>query len=225
MKRGGWIFVTLVVACTARNPAYQVGAGSSHADGEAEEPDASTIITPPADAIAADAAAPKDAQPSPADASPTLNPDLPPAAPPDAGPSTGLTGFYFNDNTLTALKFQRLDPVVDFAWANDPPDPGITFLGFSVRWTGKIRTLYTERYTFTVHSGDGARLWIDGDLLIDDWKNRAPEDSVDSVDLGSGLHDIKLEYLHNTGWSVVRLLWESRSQSKGVVPTQYLTPN
>jgi hypothetical protein len=211
MKRGGLLCLTLVVACTARNPAYQPGASRADAEGE---------MVLPVDAAAA----------SP----PTLNPDLSPAAPDlapdllarDAGPPTGLTGFYFADDTLTTLRFQRLDPNLDFAWATDPPDPRLPFLGFSVRWTGKLRTLYSESYTFTIHSSDGARMWIDGNLFIDDWKLRAPEqESIKSITLTAGSHALEVEYLHDTGWSVCRLSWESARQKKAVVPTEYLSPN
>jgi PA14 domain len=265
VKTAAWLLLTLVVACTARNPAYrddELVRPGADAEMPGPPPDAAPPLlpdaaTPEPDAPPPDAAppspdaAPEDTAPpadaAPADAAPTLNPDLAPLdlaadmappppdlAPPDlaadlahdAGPSTGLTGFYFKDNTLTTLAFQRVDPLIDFSWGNDPPDPSIPFLGFSVRWTGNIHTLYAEMYTFSVHSGDGCRLWIDGSLLIDNWKNQAPTDVYAMpVALTSGWHAIKLEYLHNTGWSAVRILWESPSQKPGVVPSEFLLPN
>jgi len=256
VTRAAWLFLTLVVACTARNPAFRddelVRPGP---DAEAPAPDTAPPLAPDAAMPAPDApplapdapplapdAAPEDAA-LPADAAPdapALNPDLPPPAPdlaadrappspdvgPDATPATGLTGFYFKDNRLTTLAFQRVDPIIDFSWGNDPPDPSIPFLGFTVRWTGKVHTLYAETYTFSVHSGDGCRLWIDGHLLIDNWRNQAPTEVFGQpTAFTSGWHEVKLEYLHNTGWSSVLLLWESPTQKRGVVQSEYLLPD
>jgi hypothetical protein len=221
MKRGpsamGWprlICLTALVACTRTNPAYQRGGASGQADAQEG-------------VLAMDAARPAtDAMPLLADA-PALELDVPPPdlLPPDAAATTGLTGVYFNGAELDTMKFQRLDRNIDFAWANDPPDPVLDFSGFSVRWTGKIRPLYSETYTFTVHSSDGSRLWIDGVPVIQDWRNHAPEDYTGSIALtGNQLHDIELEYKHATGWAVVRLSWESLTQSKGVVPSTAFQP-
>ena len=232
--RRGLLALTLLATCTGRNPAYRNAPGplpadadepSLPADAHTAEPDLAAVAVPP------DAAALPDAPST--DLAPSPNPDLPPPPPdaspdrppPDAAPTTGLNGFYFDGNAFNTLKFQRVDPIVDFAWANDPPDPSLTFSGFSVRWTGKLKALYSEPYTFTVHSGDGSRLWIDGTLVIDDWRNHAPEDHSGMITLAANqLHDIKLEYLHNTGWSVVRLIWESPTQKRGVVGTQFFLP-
>jgi len=245
VKTTAWLLLTLVVGCTARNPAYrddEVVRPGADAD-EPAPPDAAPPLAPDAAVPEPDAppllpdAGPEDtalpADEAPADAR-ALNPDLAPLdlaadmapRPPDAGPATGLTGFYFKDNTLKTLAFQRVDPLIDFSWGNDPPDPGIPFLGFSIRWTGNLRTLYAEMYTFSVHSGDGCRLWIDGSLLIDNWRDQAPTDVYATpVALASGWHAVKLEYLHDTGWSAVRILWESPSQKRGVVPGESLLPN
>jgi mannan endo-1,4-beta-mannosidase len=226
MVGGRLVLLALLAACTGPNPAFRPDFAPD-ADAPTLPPDAAHPVDAPADDAAAADAAP------PADVPLSLNPDLPPPppdlandlSPADTNPATGLTGFYFADNMLGSLVFQRVDPILDFAWANDPPDPRMPFLGFSVRWTGRLRALYTETYTFTIHSGDGARLWIDGVIVIDNWRNQAPSDVAQSTPITSGIHDLKLEYLHNTGWSVVRLFWESAHQAKAVVPSEFLLPN
>jgi hypothetical protein len=40
---------------------------------------------------------------------------------------------------------------------------------YSARWTGQIEPRFSEEYCFHTYSNDGARLWIDGQLVIDDW--------------------------------------------------------
>jgi hypothetical protein len=248
MKRAGWLFLALVVACTTRNPAYREGEVIPGRD--AEEPglpaDAAPALPPDAAAPAPDAAAlppdlavvPPDLavvspdlamdvaprEDLPADLAPALNPDLPPSAP-DSGPPQGLTGFYYKDETLTTLAFERIDPVIDFSWGNETPDPTIP-LTYSIRWTGRIRTLYAETYTFSIHSSDGCRLWIDGLQVMNNWKNQAPtEIAATPIALTSGWHSIRLEYLHDNGWSAVRIYWASPTQKKGFPAAQYLLPN
>lgn len=39
----------------------------------------------------------------------------------------------------------------------------------SVRWTGYIRPMYAETYTFFVNADDQARLWVNDILVIDAW--------------------------------------------------------
>lgn len=45
----------------------------------------------------------------------------------------------------------------------------------SVRWVGEIQAKYSEAYHLRTDSDDGARLWGDGDLIIDDSAAHAPE--------------------------------------------------
>jgi hypothetical protein len=239
MKRGAVLsVVALVLACTARNPAFREPRPAAiEEDAQAPAVPADAALPPPADAAApdflpADAAAPEATPPDAAgpdlaaDAGPADAPrDTAPDAGADLSPVHGLTGRYFDGHQFNTLKFTRTDPVLDFAWANDPPDPSLPFEGFTVRWTGQLRTLYSETYTFTVHSSDGSRVWIDGKLVIDDWRLHAPEDYSGQLALtGNQLHDIKVEYLHSTGWAVVRIFWESPSQKRGVIPTDALFP-
>ena len=40
---------------------------------------------------------------------------------------------------------------------------------FSARWTGRVEPRFSEEYTFSVYATGGVRLWVDGELLIDEW--------------------------------------------------------
>jgi hypothetical protein len=231
------------------------GGAGKDVDGAAQVEDAAMVApidlapapptdpAPPIDAAPAppiDAALPIDADASdpdvavlPVDApsvfavdAPTNNPPVDAKAPAPDAASTGLEGAYYDGDAFDSLKLMRVDPTVDFAWNNVAPDPELTFTGFTVRWTGKLRPLYSETYTFTIHSGDGARLWVNGTLVIDDWKLQAPQDESGTIKLTANqLYDIKIEYMHQTGYSVVRLLWQSPSQARVVVPSANLLPH
>jgi hypothetical protein len=82
---------------------------------------------------------------------------------------TGLRGTYFGDETLTSQQLTRVDPVVNFNWGTGSPDPAIDSDHFGVRWSGQVQAKYSQAYTFTVKADDGVRLWVNGQLLIDQW--------------------------------------------------------
>ena len=50
------------------------------------------------------------------------------------------------------------------------PISGLKSDEFSVRWQGRLKVGKTEDYTFHIEADDGVKLWVDHDLLIDEWK-------------------------------------------------------
>ena len=65
----------------------------------------------------------------------------------------------------------RVDPQINFNWSNGntPGTGGLGAVNYSVRWTGQIQPTYSENYTFYLNSDDGSRLYINGQLIIDDY--------------------------------------------------------
>jgi GH43 family beta-xylosidase len=85
----------------------------------------------------------------------------------------GLRGEYFDDANLTALKFTRTDPQINFDFAKSSPLPRyVSADTFSVRWTGMIAARSTGTHTFHLAADDGVRLWINDQLVIDRWQDR-----------------------------------------------------
>jgi len=92
----------------------------------------------------------------------------------------------------------------------------------SIRWDGKIKPPYNETYTFYLYSDDGSRLWIDKQLIINNW-DQCCNESWGSLNLSSSTyHDIIIEYKEIRGDSYIELRWESSSISKSIVPSKYL---
>ncbi len=136
----------------------------------------------------------------------------------------GLTGQYFGARDLTNLRLTRTDAGVDFNWGSGSPDPKLSADGFSVRWMGKVNPRYSQLYTFAVQADDGMRLWVNGQLLIDNWQDHAITESTGTISLTAGRWaDLKLEYYENTGGAAARLLWSSPSQAKEVIPASRLS--
>ena len=141
------------------------------------------------------------------------------------GAGGGLTGEYFDNIDLTGLSFTRTDLAVNFDWGAGSPDSSIGADTFSVRWTGQVEPLYAETYTFTTVSNDGVRLWVNGQLLIDNWMDHTtPSTRQGSIALQAGQkYDLVLEYYENTGDALVSLSWSSPSQPQEVIPPGQLS--
>src|SRR3990167_7760910 len=144
------------------------------------------------------------------------------AAPP---PGTGLEATYFNESNLTDQGATRVDPTINFDWGTGPAIPNVIYGNtFSVRWTGHIRAEYTETYTFYTRTDDGVRLWVDGQLLIDQWINQgqAVEWSGNIALTAGRSYNITMEYFENTQRAVAQLSWSSQSTPKVIVPQSVL---
>jgi PA14 domain len=140
-------------------------------------------------------------------------------------PATGLKGEYFASPDLTgAPSVTQLDGAVDFDWGLAEPFSGAGD-DFSVRWTGTITPRYSERYTLSVRSDDGVRLYVDGAIVIDDFTRHAATTRHADVDLTAGRkHEIELEYHDAVRLASVTLEWKSASQPREVVPRERLAP-
>lgn len=139
------------------------------------------------------------------------------------GNGDGLLGEYFNNVDFTNRVTVRTDARVNFNWGTGSPASGVGADTFSVRWTGQIEPLYSETYTFQTRSDDGVRLWIDNQLIINQWNDHAPTNHTGTITLEAGvLYDIRMEYYENFGGAVAQLSWSSPSQSLQIVPTSQL---
>lgn len=140
--------------------------------------------------------------------------------------SGGLRGEYYDNKDLTALKFARTDPQVNFAWGDSSPDPSLGADTFSVRWSGWLVARYSEIYDLILRSDDGVRLWLNGQLVIDGWTDHLTAQTVVQIPLTAGArHSIKLEYYDNTGYAFVSLRWRSTSQALEVIPVSQFIPS
>jgi hypothetical protein len=143
------------------------------------------------------------------------------APPPGAG--DGLLGQYFDNMDFTGTTFARVDPTVNFDWASGSPDPRIDINTFSVRWTGQVQAQFSETYTFYTQSDDGVRLYVNNQLLIDNFTNHASTEDSGTIALVAGRnYPIRMEYFENGSKAVAQLRWSSPSTSKQVIPKAQL---
>ncbi|MBY3622793.1 glycosyl hydrolase [Acinetobacter sp. CUI P1] len=151
---------------------------------------------------------------------------LPPANDQEALPplKNGLKGEYFKNMRLSGTPaLTKNDAVIDFNWQLGTPEASLGIDNFSIRWSGKMKALYSETYQIYTASDDGIRVWIDGIPVIDSWIEQSVTERQGSITLKAGqLYDIKVEYYENQGDARVKLMWQSPSQPKGTIPSSVL---
>jgi hypothetical protein len=163
---------------------------------------------------------------------------------------TGLRAEYYHwsgsappsrENAFRDLILVRVDPQIYMYWnpgfqANHPdgltpelyipPPEGVRADTFSVRWLGEIEALKSEAYTFITGADDGVRMWLNGELIIDDWADHdRTETSADPVQLVKGQkYPLVVEGYENGGEAEWQLYWQSSSTARQVVPQSALYP-
>jgi hypothetical protein len=145
---------------------------------------------------------------------------------PRATATNGLTGVYYDNMDFTGITKTQVDATINKAWAKNAPITGIAASTYSVRWTGQIMPAFSETYTFYVTSSDGARLMVNGQVLVNNWTDHTSTVNSGTVTLQANTkYDIRLEYYRNaTNASTVKLEWQSASRARQVVPTGNLFP-
>jgi len=124
----------------------------------------------------------------------------------------GFKGEYFNNKELKGQPVLiRTDQQINFDWSRGSPAPQVNEDGFSARWTGKFTPPESGVYQLGVMADDGARLYLDGKLLVDAW-GRDPASQIRTVmkearlDAG-GVYEIRIEYYEDVRNALAKFIW------------------
>ena len=163
------------------------------------------------------------------------------SATPQAGlDGTGLTGQYWNNNNNTGYgpgfnyaaappDVTEIDPTInlDVNGANGAFQPaGIGHDNFNAQWTGLVQAQVTGPYVFTTASDDGSRLYIDGQLVVDNY-NYQGVTSVSSAPItfaAGSKHLVKYLFFQGGGGGEAHFYWSYPGQSQQTVPQYALFP-
>jgi LysM repeat protein len=113
--------------------------------------------------------------------------------------------------------FTRLDPDINFNWGTGSPDVAVPVDNFSARWT---RTLDFEGglFRFWALHDDGVTLWIDDQLIINQWYDQpafaagadgepVPVIHETTVSVSTGAHTLRVEYYEHGKNAVIQVGW------------------
>jgi beta-glucosidase len=121
----------------------------------------------------------------------------------------GLHAEYFSNTTLEGTPaFTRTDATVNFAWGFSGVSPQLA-KNYSVRWTGVLVPQETSDYLLGFTGQDGYRVWLDNNLLVEDWTTHRPSSTqTKQVHLEKGhVYSIKIEYFQTIRGAEARLQW------------------
>jgi alpha-glucosidase (family GH31 glycosyl hydrolase) len=126
--------------------------------------------------------------------------------------------FFANENLSGAPAFTRTDAAIDFNWNKKGPASNFPRTHFSARWTGMIEVpAPVGDVVLATLEDDGARVWIDGQPVIDAW---GPHDSATtgaSAVLTAGVpHQIRVEYQQLDFNALIKLQWHSANTPDAV---------
>ena len=129
----------------------------------------------------------------------------PPAPPPPPG---DWHAEYFNNETLGGPPvLTRTEGSVYYDWGWGSPASGtVNPDHFSARWT-RTTSVSAGMYHFSLTIDDGARLWVNGHILVDAWYEQAATTYTGDIYL-EGTVTIQIEYFEKGGLAVAKLSWD-----------------
>jgi beta-glucosidase len=121
----------------------------------------------------------------------------------------GLTAQYFNGiefgNNPT---LQRIDKTINFHWTISTPNQAINPEFFCAKWTGNIKAPKTGTYKIGLSGNDGFKLYINNQLIINNWDKQSFHTSLVDYNFTAGNnYPIRVEFKEPNGNSTIKLIW------------------
>ncbi len=132
--------------------------------------------------------------------------------------NNGLLGnYYANGNWAEPRALAQIDPTLNL-YFHVPmlPRP------YTVEWIGKIHIAAPGFYRFGLESIDESSLFIDGQLVTEAVVDNQYTEG--SIELGEGLHDIRVRFGDRTGHTHINLYWSPPGRGQSIVPAAVLFP-
>ena len=143
---------------------------------------------------------------------------------------------WVNNGEEKKISKTRLDKNIDFYWARNTPLKPIKEDHFNITWEGYIQSEFSEKYTLEAKADDGIRVYINDKLVINQWENKDQDSdgnvmgNVNQEKVSNTIkfkknkkYKIKVEYFESRQNAFVNLFWQSKSQSKEIIPATAFT--
>lgn len=137
----------------------------------------------------------------------------------------GLWIAYFNGTAFEQEVCRRTLRELVCDYEQRAPALGVHANNFSARGDGILRVPLTADYAFYSQSDDGLRLIIDGNTVIDSWRDQSwnASGTAGHLNLTAGHHRLRVEYYNRSGDGAWRIKWAGGPiPANTVMATPYL---
>ena len=136
---------------------------------------------------------------------------------------SGWKGEYFGNRDLQGNPaLVRDEPQIDFNWGEGRPATNLPADHFSVRWRRRV-SFEAGTYRFFLRMDDGARVLLDSQLILDEWKDGADRTVNVDVTLPAGERALQVEFFESSGVARVSFWWQL-APTPTPTPTETATP-
>ena len=127
---------------------------------------------------------------------------------------------FFNNRDLSGEPVLVTDqPVIDFNWGNGTPGANVSRDNFSARFERTLNFTYGN-YELALTMDDGARVYVDDQLVINDWNVGAVRTRTAQLVL-SGAKQLRVEYFEVGGSAQIKFAIKLISSSEAWMGTYY----
>ena len=127
--------------------------------------------------------------------------------------SRALPDFLFIQEKTTTVCMDSFQ-VPNRSWSDGFPGHPQLIEWFALRATSRLSVTVPGKYFFKLNADDGAKLYIDGELVVDNDGLHAEKAVVGSINLVAGQHDIVMEYFQGPRFHIaLELYWKAPGTS------------
>jgi hypothetical protein len=122
-----------------------------------------------------------------------------------------FAGCYYAGPDLAELRLVRGTGSIDFNWGHSLPLEGVASHDFSALWQGTF-TFNSGEYSFEVLADDNARLFIDGEMVVNAWDERFEQPITINRRMTGGTHFLRVEFRNREDAARARVVWRQISE-------------
>ncbi len=140
--------------------------------------------------------------------------------------ANAYTAKFFNNTNLSGTPALTLVEAAPLSkdWGQGAPGPGVATDQFSASFEGRFH-FDAATYRFITVVDDGMKLYIDGNLVKDVWRDQPASSYIVDIAMTAGDHAVRLEYYDNQLEASVALRWlKLLAPDPGAAPTPTPTP-
>jgi len=128
---------------------------------------------------------------------------------------------YFSNATLTGPAYATCDNAsINFNWGWGAPVAGMSADRFSARWTGTF-SFDAGTWRFFAKVDDGVRIYVDGALVVNGWRDGGFRPYTKDLALAAGNHTVQVEYYDRSQVGRIHVWWQALS----LLPCEATSPS